>query len=69
MTRPLFCGFAGGLAVVLALGAGTPAVAAPFAAITNGEIAPFGAPFGHDASRGRNLYFPFPFAKSIKITT
>ena len=47
----------------------TPALAAPFPAITNGEIAPFGAPFGHDASRGRNLYFPFPFAKSIKITT
>jgi hypothetical protein len=50
-------------------GSTTPAVAAPFAAITNGEIAPFGAPFGHDASRGRNLYFPFPFANSIKITT
>src|SRR5262249_21781351 len=40
-----------------------------FPAITNGEVAPFGAPFGHDASRGRNLYFPFPFANSIKITT
>src|SRR5271165_743245 len=50
-------------------GALAPALAAPFAAITNGEIAPFVAPFGHDASRGRNLYFPFPFAKSIKITT
>lgn len=50
-------------------GAQAPALAAPFASITNGEIAPFGAPFGHDASRGRNLYFPFPFAKSIKITT
>ncbi len=50
-------------------GSPTPALAAPFAAITNGEIAPFAAPFGHDASRGRNLYFPFPFAKSIKITT
>ena len=50
-------------------GATIPALAAPFAAITNGEIEPFVAPFGHDASRGRNLYFPFPFAKSIKITT
>jgi hypothetical protein len=47
----------------------TPALAAPFAAITSGEIAPFKSPFGHDASRGRNLYFPFPFAKSIKIST
>lgn len=27
MTRPLFCGFGGGLAVVLALGGGSPAVA------------------------------------------
>ena len=50
-------------------GATVPALAAAFAAITNGEVAPFGSPFGHDASRGRNLYFPFPFAKSIKITT
>jgi hypothetical protein len=50
-------------------GAGIPALAAPFGAITNGEIKPFLEPFGHDASRGRNLYFPFPFAKSIKITT
>ena len=50
-------------------GSPTPALAAPFPAITNGEIAPFADPFGHDASRGRNLYFPFPFAKSIKITT
>jgi hypothetical protein len=50
-------------------GSKTPALAAPFAAITKGEIAPFGPPFGHDASRGRNLYFPFPFAKSIKIST
>ncbi len=33
-------------------GAPAPALAAPFATITNGEIAPFGAPFGHDASRG-----------------
>ncbi len=50
-------------------GSKTPALAAPFAAITNGEVKPFEAPFGHDASRGRNLYFPFPFAKSIKIST
>jgi hypothetical protein len=50
-------------------GSKTPTLAAPFAAITNGEIAPFGSPFGHDASRGRNLYFPFPFAKGIKIST
>lgn len=50
-------------------GAAEPALAADFAAITAGQVEPFSAPFGHDASRGRNLYFPFPFAKSIKITT
>jgi len=50
-------------------GAEEPALAAEFAAITDGEVEPFSAPFGHDASRGRNLYFPFPFEKSIKITT
>jgi hypothetical protein len=36
-------------------GAKTPALAADFAKLTNGEIAPFVEPFGHDASRGRNL--------------
>ncbi|WP_165249453.1 glycoside hydrolase family 172 protein [Paludisphaera soli] len=50
-------------------GAAEPALAADFAAITDGRVEPFSAPFGHDASRGRNLYFPFPFARSIKITT
>ncbi len=50
-------------------GSESPALAADFAKLTNGEIPPFVHPFGHDASRGRNLYFPFPFAKHIKITT
>lgn len=50
-------------------GAAEPALAADFAAITDGKVEPFSAPFGHDASRGRNLYFPFPFAKSIKVAT
>lgn len=50
-------------------GAARPALAADFAAIADGQVEPFSAPFGHDASRGRNLYFPFPFAKSIKVTT
>lgn len=50
-------------------GAEKPVLAADFPKLTNGEIEPFTAPFGHDASRGRNLYFPFPFAKRIKIVT
>ncbi|WP_165072868.1 glycoside hydrolase family 172 protein [Paludisphaera rhizosphaerae] len=50
-------------------GATTPALAADFAAIASGKVEPFSAPFGQETSRGWNLYFPFPFAKSIKITT
>ncbi len=50
-------------------GGAQPVLAADFARLTNGEVAPFGSPFGHDASRGRNLYFPFPFARSIKVVT
>jgi hypothetical protein len=50
-------------------GSRSPVLAVPFAEITSGKISPFGVPFGHDASRGRNLYFPFPFARSIKVTT
>ncbi|QEH38880.1 hypothetical protein OJF2_74900 [Aquisphaera giovannonii] len=50
-------------------GAATPALAAPFTPLTEGRIAPFTAPFGHESAMGRNLYFPFPFAKSIKIST
>jgi hypothetical protein len=46
-----------------------PALAADFARITDGQVEPFAVPFGHDASRGRNLYFPFPFAQRLKITT
>ncbi|WP_165228389.1 glycoside hydrolase family 172 protein [Aquisphaera insulae] len=50
-------------------GNATPVLAGPFQAITEGKVAPFTAPFGHNASMGRNLYFPFPFARSIKIST
>ena len=50
-------------------GSTVPALAADFARITSGKVAPFEPPFGHEASRGCNLYFPFPFAKSIKVVT
>jgi hypothetical protein len=50
-------------------GSDTPVLTAGFAKLTNGEVAPFGPPLGHEASRGHNLYFPFPFAKSIRIVT
>ncbi|MDR3621256.1 MAG: DUF2961 domain-containing protein [Paludisphaera borealis] len=51
-------------------GADKPVFARSFASISDNALGwPFPAPFGHVASRGHNLYFPFPFAKSIKITT
>lgn len=50
-------------------GSPMPALAADFALITSGKVTPFEPPFGHEASRGCNLYFPFPFSKSIKVVT
>jgi hypothetical protein len=50
-------------------GSQTPTLSADFDQLTQGKIPPFRAPFGHDAARGRNLYFPFPFARSVKIAT
>jgi hypothetical protein len=50
-------------------GSKTPALAEDFDQLTQGKIAPFRSPFGHDSARGRNLYFPFPFERSVKVTT
>ena len=36
--------------------------------LLTGKIAAFPDPFAYIASRGTNLYFPFPYAKSLKIT-
>ncbi len=33
-----------------------------------GKVAPLVDPFGYMASSGANLYFPFPYAKSLKVT-
>jgi hypothetical protein len=49
-------------------GESTPRFQADMAELLTGKIVPFTAPFGYDASRGENLYFPFPYAKSLKIT-
>jgi Protein of unknown function (DUF2961) len=50
-------------------GSATPVLEAPFEALTHGKVAPFVPPFGQETSRGCSLYFPIPFAKSIKIVT
>jgi hypothetical protein len=45
-----------------------PRFQADMNALLSGQVTPFGKPFGYDASHGKNLYFPFPYAKSLKIT-
>lgn len=40
-----------------------------FAKLTQGKIEPFTEPFGGMRGRGCNLYFPFPYEKSMKVTT
>jgi hypothetical protein len=50
-------------------GGPSPVIAGDFAAITRGAVAPLGPPFGQETSRGCTLYFPIPFAKSIRIVT
>jgi hypothetical protein len=52
-------------------GESTPRFRAKTADLLNGKVAPFGMPFSYPsstASNGCNLYFPFPYAKSLKIT-
>ncbi len=50
-------------------GATEPVLEADFVALTHGKVEPFTPPFGHESSRGCNLYFPIPFARSIKVVT
>lgn len=49
----------------------TPRFQAVTADLLNGKMPPFTYPFSYDkstAANGTNLYFPFPYAKSLKIT-
>ncbi len=48
---------------------GAVALEADFAALTQGRVEPFGPPFGGRRANGCNLYFPFPYARSMKVTT
>lgn len=45
-----------------------PRLSAPMGDLLRGKVPPFGPPYGYEVSRGCNLYFPFPYAKSLKIT-
>ncbi len=46
----------------------TPRISVKLSELLNGKVPPFTEPFGYNASSGTNLYFPFPYAKSLKIT-
>lgn len=48
---------------------GKVALEADFEALATGKVEPFAPPFGELCSRGASLYFPFPYAKSMKVTT
>jgi hypothetical protein len=49
-------------------GESEPRLEAPMADLLNGRHPLFPDPFAYNASSGTNLYFPFPFQKSLKIT-
>lgn len=46
----------------------TPRIVEDMDAFLTGRVMPFDYPFGYEATRGHDLYFPFPYAKSLKIT-
>lgn len=45
-----------------------PRLMGKLADLLGGKLAPFEDPFAYTASMGWNIYFPFPYAKSLKIT-
>ncbi len=47
---------------------GSVALEEDFKALLSGEVAAFPPPFGAMRSRGGNLYYPFPYARSMKVT-
>ena len=46
----------------------TPRLVAPMSDLLTGKVKPFVDPFSYMASQGTNLYFPMPYAKSLKVT-
>jgi hypothetical protein len=41
---------------------------AKMADLLGGKVQPFRDPFGYFSARGANLYFPFPYSRSLKVT-
>lgn len=46
----------------------SPRLVTPMKDFLRGKVAPWTNAFAYEASRGCNIYFPFPYAKSLKIT-
>lgn len=46
----------------------TPRLVANMSNLLTGKVAPFRDPFAYNAANGCNLYFPLPYAKSLKVT-
>ncbi|MFI5385945.1 MAG: DUF2961 domain-containing protein, partial [Fimbriimonadales bacterium] len=46
----------------------TPRYVQKTADLLGGKVEPFKAPFAYESARGWNLYYPLPYAKSLKIT-
>lgn len=49
-------------------GEDVPRITAQMDELLTGKLEPFGDPFSYKASEGTDLYFAFPYAKSLKIT-
>lgn len=49
-------------------GEAQPRLTAKTSELLQGKFAPFGEPFSYNSSSGTNLYFPFPYAQSLKVT-
>ncbi len=49
-------------------GSETPQMSFPTGDLLSGKIPSFPDPFSYISARGWNLYYPFPFSKSLKIT-
>lgn len=50
-------------------GESTPRIEAKMRDLLTGKVKPFSSPFAYDASSGTNLYFPLPYATSLKVTS
>ncbi len=49
-------------------GEAVPRLSAPMQDLLSGKVWPFSDPLSYVASHGWNIYYPFPYAKSLKIT-